>query len=192
MLAHLKDIGAHRTEFARLPGSGCVSPPDLEAAFSALLSATLRRLAVEEGRRCDGRGAIDVRPTHCELDSVPVVHGSALFSRGETQSLCTATVGRRGEQQRMESLLGGEASKRLFVNYAFPAFAIGDTSVGALPLRCPAGRPRVMVGRRVRYKCRQAGLLQECCAAPEIPPLPPPHRGALPTARRPAARDGAL
>ena len=138
MLEQLKAAGAHRTEFARLPGSGCVSPPDLEAAFSALLSAGLRRLAVEEGRRCDGRGAIDVRPAHAELDSVPVVHGSALFSRGETQSLCTATVGRRGEQQKMESLLGGEAFKRLFVNYAFPAFAVGDTSVGALAPRAAA------------------------------------------------------
>ena len=62
------------------------------------------------------------------MDSVPVVHGSALFSRGETQSLCTATVGRRGEQQKSESLLGGESTKRLFVNYTFPAFALNNTT----------------------------------------------------------------
>lgn len=61
---------------------------------------------------------------------MPIVHGSALFTRGETQSLCTATVGRRGEQQKVESLLGGEGAKRLFVNYSFPPFAIDDTSVG--------------------------------------------------------------
>ena len=69
-------------------------------------------------------------PHTLQLDSVPVVHGSALFSRGETQSLCTVTVGRRQEQQRSESLLGGESSKRLFVNYAFPPYAVDDTSNG--------------------------------------------------------------
>ncbi|KAL4429595.1 hypothetical protein ABPG77_008644 [Micractinium sp. CCAP 211/92] len=132
VLEQLKASGAFRTEFARVPGSGCVSPADLEHAFSAVLAATLRRLALEEGWRCDGRGPIDLRPVHCEVDSVPVVHGSALFTRGETQSLCTVTVGRRGEQQRSESLLGGESSKRLFVNYSFPAFAVGDTSIGGL------------------------------------------------------------
>lgn len=64
-----------------------------------------------------------------QLDSIPIVHGSALFTRGETQSLCTATVGRRGEQQKAESLLGGESSKRLFVNYSFPPFAVDDTQI---------------------------------------------------------------
>lgn len=184
-MARIRASGSFRTDFARVPGSGCVSPLDLEASFSALLSATLRRLAVQEGWRCDGRGSIDVRLVHCEvsvglnvlathvddrapavttrcatrctqralllacccssptaapaatlcpeqMDSVPVVHGSALFSRGETQSLCTATVGRKGEQQKMESLLGGEGTKRLFVNYAFPPFAIDDVSIGVL------------------------------------------------------------
>lgn len=63
------------------------------------------------------------------MDAIPIVHGSALFTRGETQSLCTATVGRRGEQQKAESLLGGESSKRLFVNYSFPPFAVGDTQI---------------------------------------------------------------
>ena len=64
------------------------------------------------------------------------MHGSALFTRGETQSLCTATVGRRGEQQRNESLLGGEGVKRFFVNYSFPPFAVDDVSAGAR--RCGA------------------------------------------------------
>jgi polyribonucleotide nucleotidyltransferase len=70
-----------------------------------------------------------IGPPPLQVDSVPVVHGSALFTRGETQSLCTATVGRRQEQQKTESLLGGESSKRLFVHYSFPAFAVGDTSL---------------------------------------------------------------
>lgn len=66
-LDRLKAVGAFRTEFARLPGSGCVSPADLDHAFGALLSATMRRLALEEGWRCDGRGPIDLRQVHCEV-----------------------------------------------------------------------------------------------------------------------------
>lgn len=78
----------------------------------------------------------------CQVDSIPVVHGSALFTRGETQSLCTVTVGRKGEQQRTESLLGGEAAKRLFVNYAFPPFAVGETSLGEAQGALPKGLGR--------------------------------------------------
>ena len=61
-----------------------------------------------------------------QVDSVPVVHGSALFCRGETQSLCTATVGNKGDEQRTETLLEGEGAKRLAVHYSFPAFSIGE------------------------------------------------------------------
>lgn len=67
VLERLKASGAFRTEFARVPGSGCVSPADLEHAFTAVLGAVMRRLALEEGWRCDGRGPIDVRPVHCEV-----------------------------------------------------------------------------------------------------------------------------
>ncbi|KAL4458391.1 hypothetical protein ABPG75_013256 [Micractinium tetrahymenae] len=132
VLERLRATGAFRTEYARVPGSGCVAPSDLDHGFTAVLGGTLRWLALEEGWRCDGRGPIDLRPVHCEADAIPVVHGSALFSRGETQSLCTVTVGRRGEQQKSESLLGGESSKRLFVNYSFPAFAIAETNIGGV------------------------------------------------------------
>ena len=71
---------------------------------------------------------MDVRPLHCELDAIPVVHGSALFTRGETQVLATATVGTRADQQRTESLLGGEGSKGLFVNYSFSGLAVNETA----------------------------------------------------------------
>ncbi|PSC68371.1 polyribonucleotide nucleotidyltransferase [Micractinium conductrix] len=132
VLQKLRASGGFRADFARVPGSGCVTQADLEHTFRALVAGTLRRLALDEGWRCDGRGGIDVRSVHCEVDVVPVVHGSALFSRGETQSLCTATVGRRGEQQKTESLMGGEGYKRIFVNYSFPAYAVGETSIGGM------------------------------------------------------------
>ena len=67
VLERLKATGAFRTEFVRVPGSGCVTPADLDHAFNAVLGAAMRRLAVEEGWRCDGRGSIDVRPVHCEV-----------------------------------------------------------------------------------------------------------------------------
>lgn len=129
VLQTLRDTGSFRFEQARVAGSGCVSPSDLDHAFTALIMRTLRVLAVQEGLRPDGRGLIDLRDIHCEVDTIPVVHGSALFSRGETQSLCTATVGGKGDEQRTESLMEGEGAKRLAVHYAFPAFSINETYV---------------------------------------------------------------
>ena len=92
------------------------------------------------------------------------MHGSALFTRGETQSLCTATVGRRGEQQKAESLLGGESSKRLFVNYSFPPFAVDDTQISEWGdewvgwVGCMAGALTGVRGSlAVRGRCWQVG-----------------------------------
>eukprot|EP00887_Chlorella_sp_A99_P006254 scaffold3.g6254.t1 len=132
VLAAVKASGAFRAGFARVPGSGCVSQSDLDHAFAAVVGRLLREMALEEGLRCDGRGLLDVRPIHCELDAIPVVHGSALFTRGETQSLCTVTVGTRAEQQRTETLLGGGGSKGLFVNYSFSGMAVNETAASGL------------------------------------------------------------
>ncbi len=88
-LERLKAVGAFRTEFARLPGSGCVSPADLDHAFGALLSATMRRLALEEGWRCDGRGPIDLRPVHCEVGGQ---HGVVARWRGRAAARCAGLL----------------------------------------------------------------------------------------------------
>jgi polyribonucleotide nucleotidyltransferase len=120
----MRAAGCWRAEFARVPGSGCVTNSDVEHAFSAVLGATMRSLAIQEGLRPDGRGPIDLRPFTIEADHVPIVHGSAVIEAGDTQALCTATVGNISEQQRIESLLGGDDGKRLFVHYSLPDFAL--------------------------------------------------------------------
>jgi polyribonucleotide nucleotidyltransferase len=120
----MRAAGSWRAEFARVPGSGCVTNSDVEHAFSAVLGATMRSLVIQEGLRPDGRGPIDLRPLTIESDHVPVVHGSAVIEAGDTQALCTATVGNISEQQRIESLLGGDDGKRLFVHYSLPDFAM--------------------------------------------------------------------
>jgi polyribonucleotide nucleotidyltransferase len=119
----MRAAGAWRAEFSRIPGSGCVTGSDVDAAFGAAAAAEARAMAVDDGLRPDGRGPIDLRPLRAEAGHVPVVHGSALFEAGDTQALAALTVGSRAEQQRVESLLGGDASKRLFVHYSLPDYA---------------------------------------------------------------------
>ena len=86
--------------FGRLLGGGGSSPAaarisEAEVGFALenTTSDVLRRLALSEGRRVDGRGAAELRPLVCVSRPVPAVHGSGLFERGDTQALCTATVG---------------------------------------------------------------------------------------------------
>lgn len=120
----LRASGSWRAEFARVPGSGCVTSSDVEHAFSAIVGAEMRKLAIQEGLRIDDRGCIDLRPLRIEADHIPVVHGSAVVDAGDTQALCTVTVGSTNEQQRIESLLGGEDTKRLFVHFSLPDFSM--------------------------------------------------------------------
>lgn len=118
-------VGAARQCLAALPAAGLRAVPTAgsEHACFALPGLFKRFYAPALAAH------VPTYPLHTsasQLDTVPVVHGSALFTRGETQSLCTVTVGGRGDEQRTDSLLEGEGSKRLAVHYAFPAFAIKE------------------------------------------------------------------
>lgn len=85
----------------------------------------MRRLILEEGRRADGRYAGDVRPITCEVGVLPRTHGSALFTRGETQALVTTTLGTSEDVQRLDTL-AGEGFKRFTLHYNFPPFSVGE------------------------------------------------------------------
>ena len=76
--------------------------------------------------RIDGRGLSDVRPIMCEVGVLPRVHGSALFTRGETQAIVTATLGTSDDEQRIESL-DGLQRERFMLHYNFPPFSVGET-----------------------------------------------------------------
>lgn len=95
----------------------------------------MRRLILEEGRRADGRSAGDVRPITCEVGVLPRTHGSALFTRGETQALVTTTLGTSEDVQRLDTL-AGEGFKRFTLHYNFPPFSVGEVRF----LRAPGRR----------------------------------------------------
>ncbi len=121
-----------------------VKEGDANAAVAAKVAAkvfedthykVVRDLALDEGVRLDGRDTKTVRPISIEVGWLPRTHGSALFTRGETQSIVVSTLGTEAEAQRIDNLLG-EASKTFMLHYNFPAFSVGETK----PMRGPGRR----------------------------------------------------
>jgi polyribonucleotide nucleotidyltransferase len=95
----------------------------------------IRKMVIGEKRRIDGRSATDIRPISCEVGILPRTHGSALFTRGETQVLATTTLGTSDDEQRLDSLLG-ETFKSFMLHYNFPPFSVAEAKF----LRGPSRR----------------------------------------------------
>jgi polyribonucleotide nucleotidyltransferase len=85
----------------------------------------MRRVILEVGRRADGRRPEEIRPIACEVGVLPRTHGSALFTRGQTQALVTTTLGTSEDVQRLDSI-EGEGFKRFMLHYNFPPFSVGE------------------------------------------------------------------
>jgi len=104
--------------------------PEQEAAINEILhdleKDLMRKRILEEGLRLDGRNTTQIRPITIELGVLPRVHGSALFTRGETQSLTTLTLGSKGDEQIIDGLQA-EYKKRFLLHYNFPPFSVGET-----------------------------------------------------------------
>jgi len=98
----------------------------------------VRRLITEEKVRPDGRAMDEIRPLSADIDLLPRTHGSALFTRGQTQALSTTTLGAIGEHQILDGL-GIEDSKRFMLHYNFPAFSVGETGRYGSPGRREIG-----------------------------------------------------
>ena len=96
-----------------------------KAAFDELKRKCFRGLVIQRERRIDGRGLKDIRPITCEVEVLPRTHGSALFTRGETQALVVATLGTASDEQRVDALLG-EHYKKFMLHYNFPPFSVGE------------------------------------------------------------------
>ncbi len=92
---------------------------------SDIKKSICRKIVLEEGRRIDGRKFDEIRPIACETGILPRPHGSALFTRGETQVLCVLTIGSGRDEQRIETL-SGEDTKRFMLHYNFPPFSVGE------------------------------------------------------------------
>ncbi len=99
---------------------------DISAALDAKIRAEIRGSLLEKQKRIDGRGLTDVRPISCEVGLLPRTHGSALFTRGQTQVLTITTLGSVGKEQHLDGL-GLEESKRFIHHYNFPPFSSGET-----------------------------------------------------------------
>ncbi len=108
---------------------------DLRASLDALMKYIVRRLITVDKIRPDGREMTEVRQLTCEVDILPRPHGSALFTRGQTQILSTVTLGAAREEQILDGL-DNESSKRYIHHYNFPPYSVGE----ARPMRGPGRR----------------------------------------------------
>ncbi|CAK9322554.1 unnamed protein product [Citrullus colocynthis] len=97
----------------------------LPKAVDYVRKKVVRRRIIDEGLRVDGRRLDEVRPLYCESSYLPILHGSSIFSRGDTQVLCTVTLGGPGDAQRLDSLVG-PPTKRFMLHYSFPPFSINE------------------------------------------------------------------
>ena len=106
--------------------------------FHSVEYELFRNIVVKEKTRADGRKMDEIRPLSTAIDLLPRTHGSALFTRGQTQSLATVTLGALGEHQILDGL-GIEDAKRFMLHYNFPAFSVGETGRYGAPGRREIG-----------------------------------------------------
>jgi len=113
--------------------------PSLKGTVAAVLESLERRVVrnmiLGERKRIDGRSTAEIRPISSEAGILPRVHGSALFNRGETQSLASVTLGTSSDEQRMD-FVSGEERRAFLLHYNFPPYCVGE----AKPLRSPGRR----------------------------------------------------
>lgn len=111
---------------------------DVKKAFGKCLKTVSRDIVLKEDKRIDGRAFDEIRQIDCEVGNLPRPHGSALFTRGETQVLGVLTLGSGMDEQRVETLMGNE-TRAFMLHYNFPAFSVGEC-------RRPGGPSRRDIG----------------------------------------------
>ncbi|MBS0657026.1 MAG: polyribonucleotide nucleotidyltransferase [Verrucomicrobia bacterium] len=112
---------------------------EISQAFDYLQKKAFRKSILDHGKRADGRGWDDLRQLTGEVGLLPRSHGSALFSRGETQAVALATLGTLKERQELDGYTGGETQKRFILHYNFPPFSVGETGRTGSPGRREIG-----------------------------------------------------
>ena len=110
---------------ATLPEDDAERRREAKSVLSALKEKVLRDEILERGQRLDGRAFDEIRTITCDVGLLPRAHGSAVFTRGETQALVTATLGTRDDQQKVE-MVDGEIYRRFMLHYNFPPFSVGE------------------------------------------------------------------
>ncbi|MCF6157432.1 MAG: polyribonucleotide nucleotidyltransferase [wastewater metagenome] len=132
---------------------GAPSEKAVKIIFEEIEMLVVRDQIVKENKRPDGRGVKDIRPITCEVGMLPRTHGSALFTRGETQAIVVTTLGTPMDEQKVDTL-EDEYSKKFMLDYNFPPFCVGEVK----PLRGPGRRE---IGH---------GALAERALEPVLPP----------------------
>jgi polyribonucleotide nucleotidyltransferase len=115
---------------------------DVLLAYKNLQSSLMRKMILSEKKRIDGRGLKDIRSIDIEQAILPRTHGSALFTRGETQSLAVCTLGGESTAQRFEDL-HGEGTQRFYLQYFFPPFSVGEVGRMGSPGRREIGHGKL-------------------------------------------------
>ncbi len=110
---------------ATLPEDETTRRADSKSAFKALKEKVLRDEILERGHRLDGRAFDEIRTVTSDVGLLPRAHGSAVFTRGETQALVTSTLGTADDQQKVE-MVDGSVYKRFMLHYNFPPFSVGE------------------------------------------------------------------
>ena len=111
---------------------------EVSSALAAIEKKIVRLMVTNDRIRIDGRDMTTIRPISCEVGVLPRSHGSALFTRGETQALVAVTLGTRTDEQRMDNVQGMEF-KKFMLHYNFPPFCVGETSMRLFPGRREIG-----------------------------------------------------
>lgn len=115
---------------------------DVKAAIKRVEAKIMRKIIIEKNLRCDGRKSTDIRPISIEPSLLPRVHGSALFTRGETQSMAVCTLGGETMGQRYEDL-NGDWTSRFYMQYNFPPFSVGEVGRVGSPGRREVGHGKL-------------------------------------------------
>jgi len=108
-------------------GAEKVTDNVLKEALYYIQKEAVRGLIMQDNKRLDGRGFDEIRPITCEVGILPRAHGSALFSRGETQAVTLVTLGTTEDAQEFDSYTGGETQKKFILHYNFPNYSVGET-----------------------------------------------------------------
>ena len=129
-------------------------PDHVKMAFEVIQEEVYRDNILQKGKRADGRAPADLREVTCETGVLPRVHGSAIFTRGETQALVMTTLGTSRDVQDLDGLTGGATAKSFILHYNFPPFSVGE-----------AGRFGFTSRREIGH-----GALAERSVLPVLPP----------------------
>ncbi|KAG2631909.1 probable polyribonucleotide nucleotidyltransferase 1, chloroplastic isoform X1 [Panicum virgatum] len=144
----------HIKPVSRKPPRQLFAEVDVKLVFKEVSSKYLRRRIVEGGKRSDGRSPWELRPINSQCGLLPRAHGSALFTRGETQSLAVVTLGGYQMAQRIDNLVDTEDSKSFYLQYSFPPSCVGEVGRIGAPSRREIGH----------------GMLAERALEPILPP----------------------